>query len=161
MMDIPALNMPPARLDIRRSGSHSEVYDSLRRRWVTLTPEEWVRQHFVGWLTGELGYPASLAANEVGLKLNGTLRRCDTVIYDRSLHPLVVVEYKAPSVTISQKVFDQIARYNFVLHARALMVSNGMDHYCCVYCPDGSYRFLPGIPAYCRLTEILHSLDSR
>ena len=83
------------------------------------TPEEWVRQHFVAWLTGALGYPASLMANEVGLRLNGTLRRCDTIIYDRSLRPLVVVEYKAPSVTISQRVFDQIARYNLVLRARA------------------------------------------
>ena len=159
MTDIPALNLPAAALDIRMIADHKEIYDPLRRRWVALTPEEWVRQHFVAWLTGPLGYPASLMANEVGLRLNGMLRRCDTIIYDRSLRPLVVVEYKAPSVAISQRVFDQIARYNMVLQARALVVSNGLSHYCCIYCPDGTYRFLPEIPSYGRLTGILADLD--
>ncbi|WP_289737487.1 type I restriction enzyme HsdR N-terminal domain-containing protein [Paramuribaculum intestinale] len=159
MTDIPALNLPAAAPDIRMMAEYKEVYDPLRRRWVALTPEEWVRQHFVAWLTGALGYPASLMANEVGLRLNGTLRRCDTIIYDRSLRPLVVVEYKAPSVTISQRAFDQIARYNLVLRARALMVSNGLLHYCCIYCPDGTYRFLSEVPSYGQLTGMLAVFD--
>lgn len=148
------LNLPPIdpRLrrdeDSRRDGL--EIYDSLRLRWVALTPEEWVRQHFVSFLSEHRGFPRALMGNEVALSLNGTARRCDTVVFDRSLHPMCIVEYKAPDVKITQKVFDQIARYNSVLQARYLIVSNGMSHYCCRY--DGnSYTFLPDIPQFTEL----------
>ncbi len=134
--------------DSRRSGY--EIFDPLRRRWVALTPEEWVRQHFVNFLVEHRGYPAALMANETSIKLNGLSRRCDSVAYSRTLKPLAVVEYKAPSVAISQKVFDQIARYNIVIGAPFLIVSNGMRHYCCRF-DGGSYRFLPDIPAYADL----------
>lgn len=149
--DYPALNLPPAQLrlrpdaDSRRGGM--EVFDALRARWVALTPEEWVRQHFTAFLAAERGFPASLMGNEVSLKLNGTSRRCDTVLFDRSLRPLCIVEYKAPSVAITQKVFDQIARYNSVLKAPYLIVSNGLRHFCCRFEAD-TYRFLPDIPHF-------------
>lgn len=146
-----ALNLPPCALAVRPDADSKrggeEVYDRLRRRWVALTPEEWVRQHFVSFLVCCRSFPPSFMANEVGLHLNGTLRRADTIIYTRALKPLAVVEYKAPEVAITQKVFDQIARYNIVFEARYLMVSNGMKHYCCRYEGDG-YTFLPDIPAY-------------
>ncbi len=116
---------------------------------MSLTPEEWVRQHFVEWLIGAKGFPAALMGNEVSLSQNGIARRCDTVVGDRSGHPLVIVEYKAPSIHITQKTFDQIVRYNMVLRARYLIVSNGLDHYCChIDYETNSYRFLETIPSY-------------
>lgn len=151
MEAFPELNLPACELKIRRDVDSRrggmEVYDVTRRRWVALTPEEWVRQNFVHYLFALKAYPQMLTANEVALKLNGLSRRCDTVVYDRTLKPLVVVEYKAPSVDITQKVFDQIARYNIVMGAPFLIVSNGLKHYCCRFQGD-SYTFLRDIPAY-------------
>ena len=128
-----------------------KVFDSLRGRYVALTPEEYVRQHFTSWMTGELGYPASLIGNEVSISLNGNRRRCDTVVFRSDGSHLMIVEYKAPTVAISQAVFDQIARYNMVLRSRYLVVSNGLRHYCCEMNYDNdSYSFLPSIPAWTR-----------
>lgn len=128
-----------------------KVFDPLRAKYVALTPEEYVRQHFTAWLTGNLGYPKSLVSNEVSIKLNNTRRRCDTVVFRSDGSPLMIVEYKAPTVTINQEVFDQIARYNLVLRSRYLVVSNGLNHYCCEMQYDSnSYTFLPEIPEYGR-----------
>lgn len=130
-------------------GKILKVFDPLRKKYVALTPEEYVRQHFTAWMTDDLGYPASLMNNEVPIKLNDTSRRCDTVVFRPDGTPAVIVEYKAPTVAITQKVFDQIARYNMVLRSRILIVSNGMRHYCCEmdYETD-SYRFLQNIPVW-------------
>lgn len=143
------LNLPPFDVKISSEGEKKRIFDVIRRRYVALTPEEWVRQHFVHFLAEEKGYPLSLMANEVQLKLNGMSRRCDTVVYDRTLTPRVIVEYKAPTVEITQKVFDQISRYNRVLRVDYLIVSNGLTHYCCRidYASQG-YTFLPDIPKY-------------
>ena len=125
------------------------IWDRLRERWVALTPEEWVRQHFVEWLISEKKFPAALMGNEVSLTQNGIARRCDTVVADRTGQPLVIVEYKAPNINITQKTFDQIVRYNIVLHAKYLIVSNGLKHYCCLIDYETSkYRFLETIPCY-------------
>ncbi len=125
------------------------IYDRLRHKFVALTPEEWVRQHFVNYLISDLGYPSGLMANEVSLKLNNTSRRCDTLIYSRQGRPLMTVEYKAPEVAITQKVFDQIARYNSVISAPYLIVSNGLAHYCCRFdTRNNVYEFLSDIPRY-------------
>lgn len=126
----PPLNLPPADLSLRSGAKGVEVYDILRARWIVLTPEEWVRQHFVHYLTKHLGFPPSMMANEVGITLNSTSRRCDTVVYTRALEPLMIIEYKAPTVRIDREVFDQIVRYNIVLRVPYLVVSNGMNHYC-------------------------------
>ena len=126
------------------------VFDRLRGKFVAFTPEEWVRQHFVANLVDNLGFPQGLLANEVSITLNGTSRRCDTVLYSpQGLHPMAIIEYKAPHVAVSQKVFDQIVRYNMVLRARWLVVSNGMRHFCCEmdYETHG-VRFHPRIPRY-------------
>lgn len=145
-----SLNLPAFdHLLSRGEDGIDRIYDILRRKFVALTPEEWVRQHFVNYLIAERGFPRGLMANEVSLKLNATARRCDTIVYSRTGRPLVVVEYKAPSVSISQSVFDQIARYNSVIGAPYLIVSNGLCHYCCRFdAADGHYRFLRSIPAY-------------
>lgn len=125
------------------------ILDVIRRQYVALTPEEWVRQHFVHFLIEHKGYPQSLMANEVQLKLNGMSRRCDTVVYDRALRPRVIIEYKAPSVSITQRVFEQICRYNIVLQVDYLIVSNGLVHYCCkVDYANRSYTFVEDIPEY-------------
>lgn len=143
------LNLPDFDCRITRDGELTRIYDRLRRRYVALTPEEWVRQHFVNYLIMTLGYPAGLMANEVSLKLNSTARRCDTLIYSRHGQPLAIVEYKAPTVEITQAVFDQIARYNMVLDTRWLMVSNGLCHYCCRFDPAAeTYTFVRAIPRY-------------
>lgn len=146
-MPFARLNIPPAGVSVRPSGDGYEIFDPLRQRWVDLTPEEWVRQHFAAWLISDKGFPRSLMANEVGITLNGMRRRCDTLVYDRYLRPAVVVEYKAPAVNITQRVFDQIARYNMVLRARVLIVSNGLTHYCCRYSGEG-YAFMSRIPEF-------------
>ena len=143
------LNLPPFDVKISTEGGKKRIFDFIRKRYVALTPEEWVRQHFVHFLADYKQYPASLMANEVNLKLNGMSRRCDTVVYDRSLAPRVIVEYKAPSVEITQKVFDQICRYNMVLQVSYLIVSNVLAHYCCrMDYAAQDYSFLPDIPSY-------------
>lgn len=149
MTEQPPLNLPLAELRLRMDGKILKVFDPLRKKYVALTPEEYVRQHFTAWMTGTLGYPASLMGNEVPLSLNNTRRRCDTVVFRSDGSPVVIVEYKAPTVAITQSVFDQIARYNMVLQSRYLIVSNGLRHFCCEMDYDhDSYSFLTGIPVW-------------
>lgn len=143
------LNLPPGDVKLRQSDRGCEIFDPLRRKWLLLTPEEWVRQHFVLYLNTHLSYPLSLIANEIAIRLNDTSKRCDTVVYDRHGRPLMIVEYKAPSVALTQKVFDQIARYSLALNVKYLTVSNGMHHYCCkLNAESGRYGFLREIPSY-------------
>ncbi|MDR1518252.1 MAG: type I restriction enzyme HsdR N-terminal domain-containing protein [Dysgonamonadaceae bacterium] len=144
-----ALNLPVFAVKIKKTEAGREIFDSLRRKYVALTPEEWVRQHFVNYLQSEKHYPISLMANEVAIKLNSLSRRCDTVIYNNRLDPLVIVEYKQPDVAITQQVFDQIARYNSVLRVKYLIVSNGLSHYCGMMDYEkGSFHYLSEIPDY-------------
>jgi len=153
--DFPALNLPQVALDVHRCADGVvRVTDRLRGKPVALTPEEWVRQHFVAHLINDLGYPQALMANEVAITLNGTSRRCDTVVYShQGLKPQVIVEYKAPAIAITQKVFDQIVRYNMVLKVEWLMVSNGLNHYCChVDYAGHEVKFLPTLPHYAAIT---------
>lgn len=146
---MPELNLPSFDKKVIQKDGRPFIFDIIRRLYVALTPEEWVRQHFVHFLIGTKGYPQSLMANEVQLKLNGMSRRCDTVAYDRTLRPRVIVEYKAPTVNITQQVFDQICRYNMVLQVDYLIVSNGLAHYCCkVDNTTHTYTFLKDIPSY-------------
>jgi hypothetical protein len=144
------LNLPEYELKVKKREDGSwTIWDRLRERWVSLTPEEWVRQHFVEWLITEKQFPAALMGNEVSLTQNGIARRCDTVVADNTGAPLVIVEYKAPNINVTQKTFDQIVRYNMVLHARYLIVSNGLWHYCCqIDYSSSGYRFLKDIPCY-------------
>ena len=143
------LNLPTFDAKVIRKDGRTAIFDIIRRRYVALTPEEWVRQHFVLYLIEHKGYPRSLMANEVQLNLNHTRKRCDTVLYRRDLTAQMIVEYKAPDVEITQAVFDQIGRYNLVLHVDYLVVSNGLRHYCCrMDYAQNRYQFLPDIPPY-------------
>lgn len=144
-----SLNLPTFDAKIATRNGKNVIFDVIRRRYVALTPEEWVRQHFVHHLFAHKGYPQTLMANEVQLHLNGTKKRCDTVIYKRDLTAKMIIEYKAPDVEITQKVFDQITRYNIVLRVDYLVVSNGLQHYCCrMDYEQNSYTFLKDIPEY-------------
>lgn len=154
MERLPKLNLPAAEglRFTRDEAGRVKVFDPLRRAHVALTPEEYVRQTFVSWMTHSLHYPASIMANEVSVKLNGLSRRCDTVVFHPDGRPLMIVEYKAPEVTISQATFDQIVRYNMVLRAEYLVVSNGLNHYCChIDYQTETYQFIPQVPDYVQL----------
>ncbi len=124
------LNLPPFDMKLSGTRERMKVFDILRRRYVALTPEEWVRQHFVNYLINHLGYPAPLLANEVQLTVGEKHLRADTVLFSRDMRPRMIVEYKAPSVAITPDVFNQIAVYNTLLHVDYLVVSNGIEHYC-------------------------------
>lgn len=151
MTEQPPLNLPHVDLRLRVEDDILKVFDPLRRKYVALTPEEYVRQHFTRWMTEALGYPSTLMNNEVSITLNKTKRRCDTVVFRSDGSPAMIVEYKAPTVEITQSVFDQIARYNMVLHSRYLVVSNGLRHFCCeMDYENDSYKFLPEIPKWSR-----------
>lgn len=144
-----SLNLPAFDAKIAARNGKNVIFDVIRRRYVALTPEEWVRQHFVHFLLAHKGYPQVLMANEVQVQLNGTKKRCDTVLYRRDLTARMIVEYKAPEIEITQKVFDQITRYNMVLKVDYLIVSNGLQHYCCrIDYEHNSYTFLQDIPEY-------------
>ncbi len=149
------ISIPRAELQLRREVTDAiGVYDPLRGKWVVLTPEEWVRQHFTAWLVRDYGFPPAMMANEVGLRLNGTLRRCDTVVYmPQGMRPLAIVEYKAPHIPITQKVIDQILRYNIVLQVPCLLVSNGRKVIGMLNRREGTTEYLDRIPDYDRLRE--------
>ena len=143
------LNLPSFKIKLSGTIQKPMIYDILRRKHVALTPEEWVRQHFIHYMIECKSYPASLMANEVSLKYGSKSLRADTVLYNRSLKPIMIMEYKAPDIAITRNVFDQISAYNLLLHVDYLIMSNGMQHYCCEMDYDRrSYTFLTDIPDY-------------
>lgn len=148
------LNLPSCELRTVEENGTTKVFDVLRQRYVALTPEEWVRQHFVHFLISEKAFSQALMGNEVQLSLNGMSRRCDTVVYDRQLRPRMIVEYKRPDVSITQKVFDQIGRYNMVMRVDWLIVSNGLEHYCCrMDYEHQTYEFVTEIPMFDKVLD--------
>lgn len=131
------------------------IFDALRKKYIPLTPEEDVRQHFVHYLVNVLKYPAGLMGNEVAIMQNGIRRRCDTVVFDHSGNPVMIVEYKAPSVNLTQQVFDQIYRYNMVLQVKYLVVTNGLSLYCCrMNYKENKYEFISELPSHEKLSEL-------
>ncbi len=146
------LNLPPFDIKLQGSPQQPRIFDILRRKYVALTPEEWVRQHFVHFLVEHKGYPAALIANEVLLRCGDKSLRADSVLYSRELKPRMIIEYKAPHIAITQRVFDQIAAYNWLLHVDYLVVSNGLEHYVCRMDYEGKkYLFLEEVPEYSKL----------
>ena len=117
-------------IQVREANGRREVFDVVRRRWVALTPEEWVRQQTVALLHNGYGYPLELMQIEAAITLNGLTKRCDIVVYDRSVKPFMIVECKKESVVLSQKVVDQACRYNLVLKVPYLMLTNGRQTLC-------------------------------
>lgn len=143
------LNFPPFDYRFKNTENNTAIFDVIRKKFVVLQPEEWVRQHCIHYLLIEKKYPKSLINVEKELYINGLKKRYDIVVYksDGSLN--LIVECKAPSIRISQKTFDQIAQYNLVLDASFLMVTNGINHYYCQIDKNAEkYVFLRDIPNY-------------
>ncbi|MDR2057304.1 MAG: type I restriction enzyme HsdR N-terminal domain-containing protein [Dysgonamonadaceae bacterium] len=143
------LNLPPVTLKIKKQAGKNYVFDRLRKQFVRLTPEEYVRQRFVSFLIEYKQYPEGLLSNEANIELGNVNRRCDTVLYDKFLQPQMIIEYKSSKVPLDQSVFDQIGRYNMSLQVPWLVISNGLQHYCCfIDKKKGEYSFLKEIPGY-------------
>ncbi len=143
------LNLPTYDVRVKGDAAKPYIFDRLRRKYVALTPEEWVRQHFVNFLINHKGYPASLLANEVKLQMGNKTLRADTVLYGSDMKARMIIEYKAPHIAITEKVFQQISTYNLLLGVSYLIVSNGLEHYCCVVSrEENKYTFLSNIPDY-------------
>ena len=149
------LNLPQYEIKITRQNGKPYILDTLRRKYVCLTPEEWVRQHFVHFLVDYKGYPQSLLANEVELRAGDKKLRCDSVLYNRAAQPVMIIEYKAPTIALTQRVFDQISVYNLLLHVDFLVVSNGLEHYICKMDYESKkYVFFETIPDYSDLLTL-------
>ncbi|MFY7671507.1 type I restriction enzyme HsdR N-terminal domain-containing protein [Tenacibaculum sp. MEBiC06402] len=143
------LNLPSYPLKIKNSEKHYLIFDEIRKKYIVLTPEEWVRQHYVHYLLKEKGYPISLIALEKQFTINNLKKRSDILVFNSNGTPDIIVECKAPNVKITQDTFDQIARYNLKLNANYLVVTNGIEHYHCqLDVTNENYIFLKEIPSY-------------
>ena len=146
-MDI--LNFPTYDYRMRKVGQSKQIFDSIRKKFVALTPEEWVRQHIISYLVNDKNYPVSLLAVEMSLTLNKLKKRADVVAYSREGLPLVLVECKAPAIKISQSSFDQAARYCLATGIQIIIITNGLTHFCAkIDNQQQSYQFLKEIPVY-------------
>ncbi|MFW6259631.1 MAG: type I restriction enzyme HsdR N-terminal domain-containing protein [Tangfeifania sp.] len=143
------LNLPPFDFRIKVQGDKQFIFDSLRKKFLFLTPEEWVRQNFIQFLVQHKRYPQSLMAVEKQIAVNGKLFRFDLVVYRRSGQPFLIAEFKAPGVKITQQAFDQVVRYNMALKVKLVIVSNGLQHFiCAIDYEKGTYNFLKEIPEF-------------
>jgi type I site-specific restriction-modification system R (restriction) subunit len=146
------LNLPNYDFKIKTEQGLQQIFDPVRKKMVKLNPEEWVRQNLIQFLNKEKNFPISLMAVEKGLKVNSLTKRFDILCYGNNAKPLLLVECKAPSVKISQAAFDQISIYNLQFKVPFLLVSNGIDHYCCqLNYEKSNYTFLDEIPDYSKL----------
>ena len=144
-----ALNFPTYTFKLKSSENKQYIFDVIRKKYVVLTPEEWVRQHAVNFLIHEKKYPPSLIAVEKQLLVNNLKKRFDILIFNRKGFPELIVECKSPTTKIKQDAFDQIARYNLKLNAKFLIVTNGLQHYFCKLDYENEhYIFLKEIPEY-------------
>ena len=143
------LNFPTYSFRLKNSENKTHIFDVVRKKFVVLQPEEWVRQHCIQYLIQEKNYPISLINVEKVVLINGLKKRYDIVVFDSNGSLVLVVECKAPKVKISQTTFDQIARYNLTLKAHYLMVTNGLNHYfCTMNYNNESFEFLKTLPDY-------------
>lgn len=143
------LNLPAYHFRIKKQHEKFQIFDAQRKRYVSLTPEEWVRQHVIRFLIEAKGYPSALLAVEKQLNLNGMKKRCDAVLYNRDAQPLMIMEFKAPNIAINQATFDQVAVYNSQLKVEYFLISNGIEHFCCrVNAETARYEFFSEIPDF-------------
>ena len=148
-MEFPKLNLPNAVLKTKLVEGTTQVFDVIRKKYFKLTSEEWVRQHFFHYLNNEKNYPFGLMGVEKMIKYNSLQTRADIVLYNAEGIPNMIVECKAPNMKITQDTFNQIARYNFKLKVKYLVVTNGMQHFCCAMdYQTNKIEFLEDIPSY-------------
>ena len=141
--------MPEYDFRIKTGNGKQLIFDRIRKKFVALTPEEWVRQNFVEFLKQEKHFPESLMAVEKQIMVNNNPRRFDLLVYSRKGQPHLIAEFKAPKVKITQETFDQVVRYNMALRVERVVVSNGMQHFACeIDYSTNSYSFLKEIPEF-------------
>ncbi|WP_319502262.1 type I restriction enzyme HsdR N-terminal domain-containing protein [uncultured Draconibacterium sp.] len=143
------LNLPEYTFRTKTENGKTLIFDLIRKKFVVLTPEEWVRQNFIQYLIQERNYPQNLMAVEKQIKVNQQQRRFDLLVYQRNGNPHLIAEFKAPNVKITQNAFDQVVRYNMALRVERVVVSNGMQHFACeIDYEKNSYSFLKEIPTF-------------
>ena len=143
------LNLPQFGHNIKHQGDKTVIFDVIRKKFVVLTSEEWVRQHFVHYLINQLNYSKSLINIETGLKYNQLAKRSDIIAYSRDSGPYLLVECKAPQVRISQSTFEQAAMYNKTIGARFVVLTNGLEHSCFTFSEASKkLEFLDHIPKF-------------
>lgn len=148
-MQLPTLQLPSFPHKVTQSASELRIFDPLRKKHVLLTPEEWVRQHLLHYLTAHLGYPRALISVERGLRYNRLQKRADVLVFDQTGQPLLLVECKAASVPLTAAVCEQVAVYNATIGARVAAITNGMECYCWRLDPQAKqYVQLPHLPPY-------------
>lgn len=146
------LSFPQYSFKVKTEDGKQQIFDELRRKFMVLTPEEWVRQHVIKYLIEEKGYPPLLIAVEKSINVNGLSRRCDIICYNSKGEVLMIVECKAPEVKISQETFDQVVKYHLSIKAKSIVVTNGMNHYACLIFGN-EYTFLKEIPGFLSLND--------
>ena len=142
------LNLPDFNLTVRKEEGKVWIFDIIRKKYIVLTPEEWVRQHFIHYLINELNYPKSLFRIEGSLTYNKLQKRSDIVIHDRGGKPWMLVECKAPNIKLTQKAFNQVAVYNMTIGARYVAVTNGMVQYCFMTSANSEVNHLTSFPEF-------------
>jgi hypothetical protein len=148
------LKLPSYSFRIEEKNGKQFIFDDIRRKWLTLTPEEWVRQHFIHFLVEEKMFPKSLMAIEKKVLINGLSQRFDLLVYDRKGNPLLIAEFKSPDVPIDQTTFNQASRYNNVLMAPYFLISNGIVHFVCkLDFENRTTRYLDEIPTFSELVQ--------
>jgi len=149
------LNFPEVELKTKQEGVGLFVFDGIRKKWLVLTPEEWVRQHLVNYLVTHKSFPPSLISLEAGLKYNALSKRSDVLVYNKLGKPMLIIECKAPEVAITQKVIEQVSVYNKTIGAAYLCVSNGLKHYCWTFNTIlNKFDFLQKIPHFKEIEEL-------
>ncbi len=146
------LHLPPYPFKLKNEGSHTLIFDEIRKKYLVLTPEEWVRQHFIKYLVLHKGYPAGLIRLEGGLTVNSLRKRSDILVFNSSGDKILLVECKAPHIRISEATFTQASQYNTVHMVKTLVVTNGLTHYACsIDFSENRFTFLNDIPEYAAL----------
>jgi hypothetical protein len=148
------LNLPKYEHKLRSKEGKLQIFDPIRKKYVHLTPEEWVRQHILNLLNQELDYPASRTSVEGGLKYNGRQKRTDIIVYDELMQPNILVECKAPNVSINKKTIEQLAAYNKTCRAKLLITTNGLQTFAILTKGGGQYEMLSSIPTAKELKEL-------
>lgn len=149
MKTLQKLNFPEFELKIKNDVGQTFVFDSIRKKWLVLTPEEWVRQHLIHYLVSYKNYPPALISLEAGLKYHTLAKRTDVLVYDKNARPYLLVECKSAEVIINQKVVEQVSMYNKSVEAPFLCVTNGIKHYCwAVHNASGNFEMLNQIPEF-------------
>ena len=143
------LNLPAYSFRIKNESGKNYIFDLVRKKYILLTPEEWVRQNFIEYLKNEKRYPSSLMAVEKQISFNSKLFRFDLLVYNRNGEPYLIAEFKGPDIRINQETFDQVVRYNGVLKVKYIIVSNGLQHFVCeIDYQSMGYKFLNEVPSF-------------